>query len=237
MARLPRLTIAGLPHVLSLAVQHEQTLARDAQDRDDLLGRLREAAAAHQVALHAYAIDGEGLDLLATPPSNQALGRFMQALARSHAAAFNRRHSRHGGLWAGRYRAAPMQVEPWLLRCMRWVEQRPQRQALGRQVSAPSWTSDTSSAAQHIGSGGERWLADPAPYWALGNTPFERELAYRSLLHLPIEVAQAERIAAALRGGWFLGDAAALKACMPELERRPTPRAPGRPRSALRDPK
>lgn len=237
MARLPRLVVAGLPHVVSLEVQHEQTLARDAQDRVGLLELLRAAARAQPVAVHAYAIGDDGVDLLVTPDEPAALGRFVQSVARRHAAAFNRRHGRRGGLWATRYRTAALQAQPWLLRCMRWVEQRPwRRPALGATRSALSLENDASSAAHHLGSGSERWLADPAPYWALGNTPFERELAYRVLLHLPLDLAEAELIDAALRGGWFIGDTGYLRSVAPDLGRRPAPRSPGRPRSKVSEP-
>lgn len=237
MARLPRLVIAGLPHVVSLDVQHEQTLARDAQDRAALIALVRAAGAAQSVAVHAYAIGDDGIDLLVTPAEPGALGRFMQSVARRHAAAFNRRHGRRGGLWAARYRTAALQAQPWLLRCMRWVEQRPwRRPAPGLPRTAASLENDASSAAHYLGSGSERWLADPAPYWALGNTPFERELAYRALLQLPLEAAEAQQIEAALRGGWFLGDPGYLHSVAPELERRPAPRPAGRPRAKVGEP-
>lgn len=237
MARLPRLVIAGLPHLVSLEVQHEQTLARDALDRSALIALVRTAGAAQSVAIHAYAIGDDGLDLLVTPSDTEALGRFMQSVARRHAAAFNRRHGRRGGLWAGRYRTAALQAQPWLLRCMRWVEQRPwRRPAPGSSRTAASLENDASSASHHLGAGSERWLADPAPYWALGNTPFEREGAYRVLLQLPVEATEAQLIDAALRGGWFIGDAGYLKSVAPDLERRPSPRPPGRPRSRMDDP-
>jgi putative transposase len=238
MARLPRLVIAGLPHVVSLEVQHEQTLARDGQDRVALLDLVKASAAAHGVAIHAFAMGDDGLDLLVTPGEAEALGRFVQSVARRHAAAFNRRHGRRGGLWAARYRTAALQAQPWLLRCMRWVEQRPWRRASASLPrTAASLENDASSAAHHLGSGSERWLADPAPYWGLGNTPFERELAYRALLDLPIEDAEAKLIESALRGGWFIGDPGYLSKVAPDLDRRSSPRAPGRPRSAMREPK
>jgi putative transposase len=237
MARLPRLVIPGLPHVVSLEVQHEQTLARDPQDRLTLLALVRVSAAAQGVAVHAYAIGDDGLDLLVTPGDVDALGRFMQSVARRHAAAFNRRHGRRGGLWAGRYRTAALQPQPWMLRCMRWVEQRPWRwPSVSSTRPLASLESDASSAAHHLGLSSERWLVDPAPYWALGNTPFERELAYQTLLQLPLESAEGQLIAASLRGGWFIGDASYLEKIAPDVDRRASPRSPGRPRSVRHEP-
>jgi len=231
MARLPRLVLAGLPHVASLEVQHQQTLARDAQDRSALIDLVKASAAAQGIAVHAYAIGDDGMDLLLTPPQADALSRFMQTVARRHAAAFNRRHGRRGGLWAGRYRVAALQAQLWLLRSMRWVEQRPWRRLpSGAMHSVVSLESDASSAAHHLGAASERWLADPAPYWALGNTPFERELAYRGLLLSDPDPAEAQAIESALKGGWFIGEQSYLKSIVPALERRAAPLSAGRPR-------
>jgi hypothetical protein len=41
--------------------------------------------------------------------------------------------------------------------------------------------------------------ADSA-YWRLGNTPFERDAAYRRLLELPMRAADVQRITAAALG-------------------------------------
>lgn len=230
MARLPRLVIAGLPHVVSLQVQHEQTLAHDDADREALLLRLRASAQEHGVAVHAFAFDDAGLDLLVSPPQPLALGRFMQSIARRHAAAFNRRHARHGSLWAGRYRTAAVEPQAWMLRCMRWVESRARRSA----TQAPAHVSAVmqSSEPHHTGTAVAGWLADPPAYWALGNTPFERELVYRQWLHAPADPADADKIESALRGGWFLGDASFLRTFLPQPARAVAPRAPGRPPAA-----
>lgn len=229
MARLPRLVIAGLPHVVSLQVQHQQTLAQDDDDRSGLLALLCESAQQHGVAIHAFAIGNDGLDLLASPSEAPALGRLMQGIARRHAAAFNRRHDRHGSLWSGRYRTAALEPQAWTLRCMRWVETRAQRKQTFR-VGEPA--ADWSSALHHTGGATHRWLVDPPSYWSLGNTPFEREGVYRQWLAAMPDAVEAERIEAALRGGWFLGEETFLRRLISELSRPVAPRSPGRPRSA-----
>ena len=62
-----------------------------------------------RVALHAYALLDDAVQLLLRPPSDAALSRMMQALGRRYVAAFNRRHGRSGTLWDGRFRAGVVQ--------------------------------------------------------------------------------------------------------------------------------
>ena len=79
-------------------------------DRQRLLDELCECAATHKVAIHAYVLMDNHLHLLATPETAEGLSRMMQALGRRYVAAFNKRHSRSGTLWDGRFRAAPIEA-------------------------------------------------------------------------------------------------------------------------------
>jgi putative transposase len=233
MARLPRLIVDGLPHIVSQRVQHEQTLARDAADRSALLDRLRMAAFEHAVAIHAYALLDDRFDLVVTPGSAAGLSHFMQAVARGHSAAFNRRHGRAGGLWAGRYRVAVIDAASWLLTCMRYVDQQAQRPPTAGDVAAADPAPAVSSQSHHTGANVEAWMHDPAPYWALGNTPFERQATYRALVARPVAEEEVMQIAAALRGGWALGPAGFAQGLEVGSVRPATRRVPGRPRRHL----
>lgn len=230
MARLPRLIVDGLPHLISQRVQHQQTLARDASDREALRERLRITAPPHGLAVHAYALLDDRFDLVVTPADAAGLSRFMQAVARRHSADFNRRHGRSGSLWAGRYRVAVIDPDSWLLTCMCHVEQQAQQ---GVSAEAGSVTGEPGSAASsqqhHTGATVEPWLTDPAPYWALGNTPFERQAMYRARLGKPVTKGQVMQIDAALRGGWALGPTDFAQQLEERSERPAAPRLPGRP--------
>lgn len=217
MARLPRLLVAGLPHLLSQRAQHGQAIVRDDTDRLGLLGLLAEAARQHGVAIHAYALREQRFDLVATPSAAEGLSAMMQAVARRHAAAFNRRHARSGGLWEGRFRAAVVEPAAWLLPSMVYVERLPS--------AAGGWT----SRAVHGGTAAAPSVVDPPAYWALGNTPFEREVVYRTMLEQALTLAQMARIEAALRGGWVLGTAAFAASLAPAGGRPTSPRRRGRP--------
>ena len=119
-----------------------------------------------------------------------------------------------------------------LLTCMRYIEQAPQRAGWPGQVAEFSH----SSAPYHVGNGADPTVA-PAPnasgYWKLGNTPFEREAAYRSLLDHPLTPAQLQAVESSTLKGWAMGSGeflASLAASALAGARRPATKARGRPR-------
>jgi putative transposase len=230
MARLPRLIVPGLPHLVSQRAQHGQAMVRDDEDRRALLRLLREAAVQQRVALHAYSVLEGRLDLVATPETATALSLLMQSVARRHAAGFNRRHARSGGLWEGRFRTAVLDPERWWLPAMLYVEQLGGGAVPGEPGGEwPRW----SSQAHHTGQRVDPLLNVPPPYWTLGNTPFEREAAYRTLLEQALTSAQVQAIEHALRGGWALGPPSFQQQVGGAADRPAAPRPRGRPRRAL----
>lgn len=196
MARLSRLAIPGEVHHLIQRGHDQQPIVRDDEDRRAFIDALRECAALHKVAIHAYVLMDNHLHLLATPPAPESLSRMMQSLGRRYVARFNRRHARSGGLWEGRFRAAPLEAA-WLLSCMRYIELNPVRAGLCAEASEWPW----SSAAHHLGLTRSPVVIEHPMYWSLGNTPFEREHAYREFLAQGVPSSeQAQFTDSALRG-------------------------------------
>jgi putative transposase len=226
MARLPRLGLAGWPHLLVQRVHDGQQLARDDTDRRALLDALREAAREHGVAVHAYTLADNHLHLLATPATDEALSLTMQALGRRYVAGFNRRHARQGGLWAGRYRATILDPAQYLLDGMVFIEQHGLRSGVVQRVEDDVW----SSGPHHLGLCTDPLVADHAGFWALGNTPFEREAAWRRRLEAGLSSAQVAQLADATHKGWALAGVEALPALQASAGRRLAPKARGRPR-------
>ncbi len=221
MARLARLSAPGLPHLVRQRCVHGQPLAVDDADRRALLDALFAAAQAQRVAVWAYALQPEGLSLLVCPPTAEALGRTMQALGRRYVAAFNLRHGRSGALWGGRFRAAVVEPGEWVLTAMAEIE-RPG--VAGDGVSA--WT----SAGHRLGLRPDPRLTDPPEWWRLGNTPFDREVAWRERLAQAPDTARSEALARAVHGAWAVGSPG-FAAEVAALAGRPAlPRRPGRPR-------
>ena len=226
MARLPRLAIAGHLHHLVQRGHNGQPFVLDDEDGSYFLACLQESAALHRVRIHAYALMPASLQLLATPPEAHSLSRMMQSLGRRYAAVFNRRHQRSGGLWDGRYRAAPVEAAQHLLSLMRYIDALPTSQGLSLRVQDYPW----SSAAHHLGARRDPLVSDHAGFWAMGNTPFERDQRYARFLEEGVSPQERQAIEAAVQGSWPLGSDA-FKAALAKHTTQPlVPRPRGRPK-------
>src|SRR5258705_13301565 len=83
---------------------------------------LAEAADACGCAIHAYVLMTNHIHLLITPNRETSVPRMMQSLARRYVRKFNDVYQRTGTLWEDRYRAAPIDSEPYFLACCRYID-------------------------------------------------------------------------------------------------------------------
>ena len=225
MARLPRIVIAGHAHHVLQRGHDGGPIVRDDEDRRRWLALLRDAVASQRVSLHAWVLLDDHFHLVATPPETEALGRMVQSLTRRHAAAFNRRHARRGTLWEGRYRASLVQPGAWLADALVYVEQHPARAGLVSAAADWPW----SSAQHHLGMVRDPALGEAAAWWALGNTPFEREASWQRRLTEGLDERTVLRITNATRRGWPIGEPDFLGALQATVPQRLAPRPRGRP--------
>jgi putative transposase len=217
MARLPRLVMAGQAHIVMLRAQAGSSdLFEDAADRASFAAALHEAAATEHVQVHAWALLGAEALLLATPTAAPSLSRCVQALGRRFVAAYNRRHQRSGTLWEGRFRCAVVEPGAPRLAALRWID------GLSSELGH-------TSAAHRAGGTRDRLLDDLPEFWKLGNTPFEREAAWRACLAEGLPAPEAAALRRAALGGWAVGSET-FKAAVAAASNRPAaPRPRGRP--------
>ena len=225
MARLPRLTAPGLPHHLIQRGNNRQAIFVDEVDCARYLGDLAELAAAHGLAIHAYVLMPNHVHLLATPAAGDTTARVMQSLGRRYVRWFNARHRRTGTLWEGRYRSTVVETDRYLLACMRYIEMNPLRAGLVDDAAAYRWSSHRHQLGQAI----EPMLTEHAVYWALGNTPFERQLAYRRVFEQGLREDEIAAIRAATQRGWALGEGGFVDEVAAKAGRRARPLRRGRP--------
>lgn len=226
MARLARLAIAGHPHHVVLRAAGGTTVFRAPEEYRYFLDCLRSAAQARQLAIHAYVLMPDHVHLLATPATAAALGQAMQSLGRRYVRWFNRRHHRSGALWGGRYRSSVIEAAQYLLDCCRYIETNPVRAGLVADPASYPW----SSLRHHLGLSADPIVSDHPVLWSLGNTPFERQSAYRELVGHPLSKERIERLRWGAKGGWGVGDAEFIGELERGCERPLSPRPRGRRR-------
>ncbi|MDZ7814238.1 MAG: transposase [Ideonella sp.] len=229
MARQARISLG---HELHLVAQRGHGLApafHDDEDAARYIVDLREACRQHQVLLHAYALTSGQALLLLTPPNGLALGRAMQTLGRRYVAWHNQRHQRRGTPWEGRFRSALVEQPAEVLSVLRYVE------AAGGLLTSPDMSDRSvdplwSSLDHHLGRQSNPAVSSHAAFWFLGNTPFEREAAYKQWCDQGPTDRELRRIEAALQAGRPLGGPEFEQRIAQQLARPVAARPRGRPR-------
>ena len=175
MPRPLRLDIPGIPqHVVQRGNDRGPCFFRE-PDYVRYLGLLRELAAREGCAVHAYVLMTNHVHLLLSPSAAGAVARLMQSMGRSYVRYVNDSYERTGTLWEGRYKACPVDSGRYVLHCQRYIELNPLRAAMVFDPADYAWSSHRASAL-----GLPDPLLTPHPdYLALGDTPGERQRAYR----------------------------------------------------------
>lgn len=226
MARLPRLSVAHHVHLITLNGHGSEGIFRDDEDRIAWLGWLAEYARAQQVAVHAFVMLDHRIRLLATPITDDGVPRWMQSLGRHYGRYFNDRYRRRGTLWDGRYRCTIIEAASYTLAAMMFMDLEPVREGVVGQAQDHRWT----SLHHYLGHVSDRFLVAPAAYWALGNTPFAREMAYAHMLQAGEDERTVMALHRASMKGWALGPPSFVAHLEQLAARRVTPLSPGRPR-------
>jgi putative transposase len=228
VARLPRLSVPGYPHLLvQRSVAGQPAFLADT-DYQFMLSELRSLSRRHEVAIHAYALMPDQFHLLATPSDGRSLSLAMQALGRRYVRDFNRRHGRSGTLWQARFRCTVIDPEEFMLPCSLFVELGPVRTQRVTEAKLYPW----SSLPHHLGLQVDPVITEHTEVWKLGNTPFERQAEYRKLTEAGLSAPEVARIHNAVEHGWALGEGSFLKELSSKTERRLVPLPVGRPRRA-----
>jgi putative transposase len=140
----------------------------------DLLGI---AARRTACQIHAYVLMTNHIHLLLTPTDEQGPAAMMKSLGERYVKYVNRRYSRTGTLWEGRYRSCLVQSERYLMVCQRYIELNPVRAKLVNDPFHYPWSSYLRNA-----HGKECGLVTPHElYSRLGNDKASRESSYREL--------------------------------------------------------
>lgn len=224
MARLPRLVLAHHPHHVIQTGNDNQLVFREADDYQRFLVWLKESAREFKVAVHAYVLMPNHFHLLASPSSAEGLAQMMQRIGRYYVPWYNAKYSRTGSLFQGRFKTSLIDAERYFMVCSRYIESNPVRSQLVPDARDYPW----SSFAHHAGLRSDPVITDHALYWALGNTPFQREAAYMELSQ-PLGEAEKALVDAAVLKGWPLGSDTFKAELQQRAKRQVLPAKRGRP--------
>lgn len=225
--------VAGLPHFVIHRGLNGQAVFHDDVDRQRYAAALLQALREAGVAVHGYGLCCDEVRLLLTPPSARSLAVMMQSIGRRYVRAYNARHGRSGTPWEGRFRSTVIDAPQWFMRCLHYAECCDAASCAVDDPNGvePSLTANhhASSAAHHLGLQMNDSIAEHELFWAIGNTPFDRAVAYRRVLAQPLPSAAVESIRNATLKGWALGSPAFALSITALTGRRLEPLSRGRP--------
>ena len=165
---------------------------------------LADAARVAGLAVHAWVLMPDAVQLLVTPSYESSLAMAMQAVSRRYAETFNRRHGRRGMIWRGGYSATVIEPERYFLLASHVIDHAPVRKCLVTEPGQYPW----SSYAHHVGLRIDRFIKEHPVYRALGDTPIERHEAYRNLAAQRLDDHEVDNLMQSTLEGWVLGGAA-----------------------------
>ena len=201
MARLPRISPAGVPvHVIQRGNNRQACFVSD-EDHGAYVGWLKEYSKKYEVDIHAWVMMTNHVHLLCTPRQEGAVSRMMQALGRRYVRYFNFEYRRSGTLWEGRYKSCLVQVERYLLEVYRYIDLNPVRAEMVADPGEYRWSSYQINALGKFSN-----LCTPHPeYLALGVGPLERQKNYRALFAHHVDCELLEEIRANTNTGMAVG--------------------------------
>jgi putative transposase len=189
----------------------------------ELLGK-----AAHETGclVHAYVLMTNHIHLLVSPSKEQGPGMMMKSLGEQYVSYVNRRQTRTGTLWEGRFRSCLVQTERYLMVCQRYIELNPVRAQMVSDPAAYSWSSYHRNA-----HGDANAVVTPHElYDRSGGDAIARQKAYRDLFDEALSVDTLKEVRRATHANSALGNDAFKDHIADLTGRSMTLRDGGRPR-------
>jgi REP element-mobilizing transposase RayT len=140
MPRSPRANFSGVIYHVTSRGNERRTIFKGKSDYANFLRLIGDSGSRYNLVVHAYCLMPNHYHLvLETPDAN--LSRAMQQINGSYGQYFNRRHSRVGHLFQGRFKAVLVEKQNHLLELTRYVVLNPVRSGIVDDPHAWSWSS------------------------------------------------------------------------------------------------
>jgi len=201
VARLPRISIAGMPQHIIQRGNNREACFLAAGDYRLYLKSLKLASSKHGCLIHAYVLMSNHVHLLATGQNKRSVSQMMQNLGRRYVRYVNIVHQRTGTLWEGRFKSSLVDSERYLLTCQRYIELNPVRAAMTPNPGAYRWSSFARNACGQT----DDLISPHECYQALGESSEKRCAAYQRLFQGAISEDELKTIRDHTNQGKVLG--------------------------------
>jgi putative transposase len=219
MARPPRPVVPGVPLHITQRGNNRLNCFFASGDYPMYLDLLQSAAYDASCQVHAYVLMTNHVHLLVSPKHESGPSVLMKSLGERYVQYVNRRHSRTGALWEGRYHSCLVQSERYLMVCQRYIELNPVRAGLTIHPVDYPW----SSYRRNAHGGGSFPVTPHELYDRLGSHASSREDAYRELFKDVLTEERLVELRQATHANRLLGTQK-FKTEMTKMLGRPAPR-------------
>ncbi|MFM1897588.1 MAG: hypothetical protein RLZZ385_2662 [Pseudomonadota bacterium] len=205
MARQRRLFLTGRPYFILLEGHNGNHCFYDEACYRYYLTRLQHCLVHYQVAMHAYVLLPNEIQLLLTPGTPTGISQLMKMVGGAYVQYFNHRFERSGSLWKGRFKSCMVNSGQAFLDSQKYIELAPQRNGLGNHPGEYHWSSYCINA---FGGHGRLLTAHEAyrtAAWPAGN----RFHHYRRFIAAGFADGRLRELESALRTGQARLDPAA----------------------------
>ena len=201
MPRKPRFFLPNVPVHMMIRGNNRQVVFTDSDDFFIYKSWLREASESLECRVHAYVLMSNHIHLLVSAEETSHLSKLSQAVGRRYVPYFNHKYGKSGSLWEGRFKAASIDSENYLMACYRYIELNPVRALMVTDSQYYEWSSYHANAL-----GKKDTLVTPHPlYKRLGKNKVSREMAYKALVSSGIEADLITKIQQCTQTGVPLG--------------------------------
>jgi len=219
MARLPRLSVPGVPQHIIQRGNNKQACFYDEKDYKVYLDKLKEYSIKYEVEVHAYVLMTNHVHLLMTPKESGGVSRLIQALGRYYVRHFNQTYERTGTLWEGRFKSTLVDSERYFLTVSRYIELNPVRAGMVKHPAEYPWSSFRFNA---VGKA-IKLIKPHSCYLSLGKSKKARREAYHALFDQIIPDYTLREIRDSINKAWVLGDDGFKKQIETQTGRRASP--------------
>ena len=178
MARKLRIFVEDTPQHIVLRGISNKTIFNDKTDYHTFLFLLAQISKKIDIEIHSYVLMPTYFEFLATPLNQASISKFMQRLGQQYVLYFNKKYSRKGTLWDGRYKASLIE-KSYLFDIMRYIESLPKKENLIKEVGNYPY----SSIHNNLLNKKDPIISHHKQYKNLGYTDEERLTRYSQIFY------------------------------------------------------
>lgn len=202
MARKPRIYVDGCPQHIIQRGNNRAACFYTHADYALYLNKLRKAAKANDVSVHAYVLMTNHVHLLASGANEFAIPNMMQNLGLNFVRYMNITYKRTGTLFEGRYKSSLVSTDRYFLTLSQYIELNPVRAGM---VAAPGHYPWSSYRHNAMGIPIDL-ITEHDEYRNLGRTRAGRVKEYRRLFPDVQAHETLDEIRACTNKGWAIGN-------------------------------